>query len=301
MHRYLRRPYPLVTLALLSSRVHIPLAFSPCKVSKNFFVSFASQTDDIVVASEDLLVFRLNHTVGSTQEEAKRLLEEHDCNTRRMLAVIAKHQEAGRGTGGRSWVASKGNLFLTCAISMKLIPNPTLLPLGVGIVVAERLSRYTKTRPTVKWPNDVLMDGNKIAGTLIENFRVGSQDWWLVGIGVNVDSHPSQLPPEKGGVLAKSRPATCLQTQANEPDEIPTALELGIDLASRLEQWTKKLQRNQDSSVASEWKSWAKMGMTYTIRETGEEVTTLDIEDDGRLRVIGSDGQMRLLVTDYLY
>jgi BirA family biotin operon repressor/biotin-[acetyl-CoA-carboxylase] ligase len=265
--------------------------------------SAASQKDDIVVSSEDLLVFHLKRTVDSTQEEAKRLLDEHRSNECRILAVIADDQRKGRGTGGRSWVASSGNLFLTCAISMDLIPlkKVTLLPLGVGVLVAERLAEHAKTtRPAVKWPNDVLLGGLKIAGILIENYRVGQQDWWLVGIGVNIDSHPLQLPPEKGGFHAKPRSATCLRDHAKGA-EIPTALELGIDLTSGLQQLTRKLQTDQASLVISAWKSWAQMGASYTIRETGEKVITVNIEDDGQLRVIGRDGQERLLVADYFY
>jgi BirA family biotin operon repressor/biotin-[acetyl-CoA-carboxylase] ligase len=264
--------------------------------------------DQVVFSSKDLQVFHLKRTVDSTQEEAKRLLGAHrrrnttTDQSSRVLAVIADDQRKGRGTGGRSWVASKGNLYLTCAVAMDLIPmsKVPLLPLGVGTLVAERLAQYSKTRPTVKWPNDVLLgDGLKVAGTLIENYRIDDQDWWLVGIGVNVDSYPLQLPTGQGDFHPKPRSATCLQAYAKNLDS-PKAVDLGVDLASGLQRWTNLVQMEEASAIVARWKTWANMG-TYTIRETGEDVVAVDIRPDGQLIVIGQDGKERLLVADYFY
>jgi BirA family biotin operon repressor/biotin-[acetyl-CoA-carboxylase] ligase len=253
-------------------------------------------------------VFHLKHTVDSTQEEAKHLLSAHrQKNTTtdqssRVLAIIAGDQRKGQGAGGRSWVASKGNLYLTCAVAMDLIPmsKVPLLPLGVGMLVAKCLSQCSKSCPTVKWSNDVLLgDGLKVAGTLIENYRIDDQDWWLVGIGVNVDSYPLQLPTGQGDFRPKPRSAMCLRAYANKLDSLK-ALDLGVDLSSGLQQWTNRVQMEEASPIVARWKTWANMG-TYTIRETGEDVVAVDIRPDGQLIVIGQDGKERLLVADYLY
>jgi biotin-[acetyl-CoA-carboxylase] ligase BirA-like protein len=316
MHRSMRRTCKFATLALLSSRVS---PFSPKSASHLRRIPTCShrrgssrmstttsgsekQENEIIFSSEDLQVFHLKRTVDSTQEETKRFLEEHRRTDDRSLAVIADNQSKGRGTGGRSWVASEGNLYLTCAIPMDLIPlsKVTLLPLGVGVLVAERIAEYTRSRPTVKWPNDVLLENFKVGGTLIENYRAGQQDWWLIGIGVNIESHPLQLPPEKKDFHAAPRSATCLRDHA-KGSTIPTAVELGLDLASGLQQWTSQIQKENASSVICTWKSWADMRSSYIIRETGESVTSVDLEIDGQLRVTGQDGIERLLVADYFY
>jgi biotin-[acetyl-CoA-carboxylase] ligase BirA-like protein len=262
------------------------------------------EEDHILVSSKDLTIFHLRRTVDSTQDETKRLLELH--RPTGFLAVIADNQRKGRGTSGRSWVASEGNLFLTCAVPMNIVPlsKVTLLPLGVGLLVAEHLDRHLSCRPNVKWPNDVLVDGKKIAGTLIENHRVGQDDFWLVGIGVNVKSHPKALPTERKDFRAVPRSATSMQEYASpEQKESPpiSALDLGLDLTRQLQEWTKDLAALDSAEFTSTWKAWSQLGMEYEIRETGEKVRVVDIAHDGQLRVIDNDGNQRLLVADYFY
>jgi biotin-[acetyl-CoA-carboxylase] ligase BirA-like protein len=266
-------------------------------------MSSTSQPDEIIFSSPDLQVYHLKNTVDSTQEETKRLLREQDGKSNTLsLVVIADDQTSGRGTSGRTWHASPGNLYLTCAVPMGLIPlsKITLLPLSVGVIVAEILARHSKIRPTVKWPNDVLLKDQKIAGTLIENYRIEQQDWWLVGIGVNIESCPQQLPLEKADFHSTPRQATCLREHTNST-VLPTAVDFGRQISNHLIEWIGALQRDAAGGVVSDWKSWAKLGQLYTIRETGEQVITVDLQTDGQLKVIGSDGRERLLVSDYLY
>jgi biotin-[acetyl-CoA-carboxylase] ligase BirA-like protein len=258
-----------------------------------------NQSEAIVFSSSNLVVHHLKYAVESTQDEIKRLLQDHDGTTN--LAVIADDQQKGRGTKGRSWVASQGNLYMTCAIAMDLIPisKITMLPLLSGVVVAECLAPYClpNCRPTLKWPNDVLVDQRKIAGILIENYRVGQHDWWLVGIGVNVQSHPTQLLPEAKDFSLTPRRATSLQEHVTV---LPKAVELGTQIASNLIDSTLTLDKDP-AAVLTRFKTWAEFGQSYAIRESGEVVTVVDLHHDGRLRVIGGDGRERLLVSDYLY
>jgi biotin-[acetyl-CoA-carboxylase] ligase BirA-like protein len=306
MRQTLRRTYKLAALALVSSRAAPSVAFVrrfPITIRVSTKMSSKSQPDEIIFLSPDLQIYHLKYTVDSTQEEAKRLLREQDEESNTLsLAVIADDQKSGRGTSGRTWHASRGNLYLTCAVPMDLIPlsKITLLPLGVGVIVAEILARHSKIRPTVKWPNDVLLKDKKISGTLIENFRVEQQDWWLIGIGVNIESCPQQLPPEKADFHSMPRSATCLREHTNST-VLPTAVDFGSQISKHLIEWIGDLQGDTAGQVVSNWKSWADMGQLHTIRETGEQVTTVDLQTDGQLKVIGPDGRERLLVSDYLY
>jgi BirA family biotin operon repressor/biotin-[acetyl-CoA-carboxylase] ligase len=101
--------------------------------------------------------------------------------------VTTEHQTAGRGRQGRTWTAPPGRALLC---SLVLRPPRDLLPLAVGAAVAE----VAGDRAMVKWPNDVLLDGRKVAGILIES---RPQDGWaVVGIGLNVAIEPDQFPTE---------------------------------------------------------------------------------------------------------
>lgn len=293
---------------------------STITTSRQFLSSTAAadQEDHLVVSSNDLAIYHLRRTVDSTQDEIKRLLEQQQLQQDRRptgcLAVIADSQHKGRGTSGRAWVASEGNLFLTCAIPMNLIPMSkiTLLPLGVGLLIAELLDPHLSCRPKVKWPNDVLVDAKKIAGTLIESHRVVGQegndddDFWLIGIGINVKSHPSALPSEKKDFRVVPRSATSIQEyHVHHPDRQKlSALDLGVDLTIRLQEWTKNSLADDGFDAAefmTSWKAWSELGAEYEIRGSGEKVRMIDIAHDGRLLVVDDDGKQRLLVADYFY
>lgn len=271
-------------------------------------MSFASdsRSDAVLFSSEKLEVHHLSRTVDSTQDQAKILLSERvtsESICTPIVSVIADSQTNGRGTSGRSWVPSKGNLYLTCAVPMEVIPmqKVTLLPLGCGIVIAEELALYSQSRPTLKWPNDVLLDGLKVAGTLIENHRFATKDWWLIGIGVNVESHPEDLPKEKDDALKVPRSAISLRSKCTSESPLPSAVKLGTNIANALQSFIEPLHSQDATTVIDKWRSYADLKTSYTIRSTGEVVQIINIQLDGQLQVLGMDGRQRLLAADYFH
>lgn len=102
----------------------------------------------------------------------------------------AGRQTGGRGRMGRAWESPDGNLY--CSTLVRLLPGdppPHLLALVGGNAVHALLAPLCAGQARIKWPNDILVDGAKIAGILLE--RVG--DAVIVGIGVNVAGHPTGL------------------------------------------------------------------------------------------------------------
>ena len=261
----------------------------------------STHTDAPVLSSENMDIFHLRRTVDSTQDEAKRLLD--GTLHKGSLAVIADSQRKGRGTSGRPWVSSEGNLFMTMAIPIDSIPSSkiTLLPLGVGLIIAQTLWPRLTTRPTVKWPNDVLIDGMKIAGTLIENYCSDDRQFWLVGVGVNVHSHPVELPSHTGDFRSNPRSASHLMKYANSNQSNLSVFDIGVELASGLQEWITGLRSLDEEAFVSSWKLWADFSVPYELRETGESVKILDMERDGQLRVVDGFGRERLLVADYFF
>lgn len=136
--------------------------------------------------------------VDSTQDEALRL-KRAGCPSGTI--VIADEQMHGRGRHGHSWHAERGvNLLFTEVI----LPDPAksreklldlrVLTLALGIGVHEAISRLRGLCPDIRWPNDVLISGKKVAGILVEMV----EDSYLAGIGINVNgtSFPSALTEE---------------------------------------------------------------------------------------------------------
>ena len=101
--------------------------------------------------------------------------------------VTATEQTAGRGRQGRTWSAPAGKALL---LTLVLRDPPRLLPLLAAVAVAEEAGPPAR----VKWPNDVLIGGRKVAGILAEGRP--QEGWAVLGIGLNVAVNPADLPPE---------------------------------------------------------------------------------------------------------
>ncbi|WP_340151583.1 biotin--[acetyl-CoA-carboxylase] ligase [uncultured Sneathiella sp.] len=131
-------------------------------------------------------------TVGSTNVEARHLAE---AGAPEGQIVWAKRQEQGVGRRGRSWVSPEGNLY--CSLILRPDCDPAaaarlsfLVALAIRQAIATFLNPETSLR--LKWPNDVLIDGRKSAGILLES-KVkpnGMMDYVIVGTGINIASYP---------------------------------------------------------------------------------------------------------------
>jgi BirA family biotin operon repressor/biotin-[acetyl-CoA-carboxylase] ligase len=128
--------------------------------------------------------------------------------------VTTELQTAGRGRQGRTWTAPAGRALL---MSLVLRSFDALTPLRAGLAVADLAGPDAR----VKWPNDVLVDGRKVAGILVE--ARPQETWAVLGIGVNVALSAADLPVETAGTLGRA------------PHELEAALaELLAALALRL-------------------------------------------------------------------
>jgi BirA family biotin operon repressor/biotin-[acetyl-CoA-carboxylase] ligase len=128
----------------------------------------------------------------STADLCRRLAEAGEPGG---LAIVALRQSAGRGTRGRSWEGAAGNLFMSVLLRpAEPSRNAAQWSLLAGVALADVLSRYVP-EPAVlalKWPNDVLMHGRKLAGILVESAAddAGCLAWLSIGVGVNLAAAP---------------------------------------------------------------------------------------------------------------
>lgn len=142
--------------------------------------------------------------IGSTNTRARQLCI---AGAPDGALVTANEQSAGRGRQGRSWSAPAGSALL-CSVVVR--SPPPLLSLRAGVAVAETVDQAIGSAgqaigvgpALIKWPNDVLLGGRKVAGVLVEG-RV-SEDWAVVGVGINVAVSIEELPSplrESAGTL----------------------------------------------------------------------------------------------------
>jgi BirA family transcriptional regulator, biotin operon repressor / biotin---[acetyl-CoA-carboxylase] ligase len=135
-----------------------------------------------------------HETIGSTNARARKLA---DKGAKHGTLVTADEQTKGRGRQGRTWVTPSG---VAIAASLVLREFDDLLPLRAGLAVADVVGPDA----LVKWPNDVWLDGRKVAGILAES---KASEWAVLGIGVNVAVDVASLPEEAAevaGTLGKS-------------------------------------------------------------------------------------------------
>ena len=196
----------------------------------------------------------------STNERAKALAA---AGAPHGTLVTAAEQTAGRGRQGRSWLAQAGAAVL---MSVVLRPPPEALPLAAAVAVAEAVPVET----AIKWPNDVLVDGRKLAGILVEGRP--QEGWVVLGIGLNV----SGIPEEVADIAASLGDA--------DRDEVLAALleRLEARLASPLEE------------VLDEWRRRDALHGRQIAWDGGAGVAA-GIDADGALLVDTDDGRVALV------
>jgi BirA family biotin operon repressor/biotin-[acetyl-CoA-carboxylase] ligase len=132
--------------------------------------------------------------IGSTSDRARELAA---AGAPHGTLVTTDHQVAGRGRQGRTWTTPPRRAL---TMSLVLRDVPELLTLAAGLAVAEAAGPAAR----IKWPNDVLLEGRKVAGILAEGRP--REGWAVLGIGINVALREDDLPPElrdRAGTLGR--------------------------------------------------------------------------------------------------
>lgn len=120
--------------------------------------------------------------IPSTQDYAHDLIADGNASDKTVITALA--QSAGRGRYKRTWVSHHGNLY--ASFIYKIYERDPKLSYAVAVAIAETLISFG-LNPQIKWPNDVLIDGKKISGVLIEY----SRNFVIVGIGINIKTCPT--------------------------------------------------------------------------------------------------------------
>jgi BirA family biotin operon repressor/biotin-[acetyl-CoA-carboxylase] ligase len=155
--------------------------------------------------------FRLRsfERIDSTQDEAVRLAE---AGAAEGTLVLALAQGAGRGRRGRIWVSPPGNLYCSLVLRPRCaVAEGAQMGFAASLAVAEAAAQVLPRGVSVacKWPNDVLIAGSKLAGILLHSRAVAggaALDWLVLGIGVNLVSHPPETEYPATSLAAAGAP-----------------------------------------------------------------------------------------------
>jgi len=231
----------------------------------------------------------LRDVVGSTSDEAKALAA---AGAAHGTLVWAMEQTAGRGRLDRQWQSPRGNLYTSCILRPAVTPSRAAeLGFVAALAVTEAVRAVLPATVAValKWPNDVLVDGGKVAGILLEAQSTpgGAIDWLVLGIGINVVAAPSGTP----------YPASALRPLGSSAD-VKSVLERLYDaLAVRLAEW----QQGGFAVVRTRWLALARgVGEPIEVRQGAETVSGrfLDLDGDGALVLETAMGPRRITTGD---
>lgn len=206
---------------------------------------------DIKLGAYKLISF---DKIPSTQDYAHDLIAQKKVSEKTVVTALA--QSAGRGRYRRTWVSHHGNLY--ASFIFRSAERDPRLSYAVAVAIAETLIHFGMN-PQIKWPNDVLIDGKKISGVLIEY----AQNFVIIGIGINIKTCPT--------VKEYQTTKTENYTDASVEDVLSV-------LIKKLDKW-----RNANFAIVRE--RWMELAICINkpVRYQGKDAELIGINEDGAL------------------
>jgi len=207
----------------------------------------------------------------------------------RALVVTAEFQRAGRGRGGRKWLSPPGGGVLASVLlheAAARLPGEALT-IAAGLAVAEGVEAGTGVHAGLEWPNDVVIDGAKVAGVIVEvrsaEVAAGRAGRVVVGLGINVNAAP---PAEQ-----VARAVTCLSESAGRTLE---RIEILRAVLLRLDEWVAGLLAAKAEDLHRRWCARCQMINRRVTVTSGRESFTgrvLDVSPFDGLILLTDDGR----------
>lgn len=224
--------------------------------------------------------------VGSTNDEAKRLARNGAAEG---LIVWAREQHAGRGRRGRAWLSPPGNLYMSLVLRPRCgVAAAAQLGFVSALALGDALAELSPAAIVFrfKWPNDVLANGRKLAGILLETEMAASEmpDFVVIGVGVNLVSSPSDV----------AYPATSLAAEGAAG--IVPELALGI-IVEHVAGWLAAWRAEGFGAIRKAWLARATgLGEPIQVRLSHDTLNGrfLDLDDDGALLLGVAEGRRRI-------
>jgi BirA family biotin operon repressor/biotin-[acetyl-CoA-carboxylase] ligase len=220
-------------------------------------------------------------SVDSTNDEVRRLA---DAGAKGPLWVRAFSQTKGRGRRGRSWLSEPGNLFMTGLLTLKVGPSEAAnLSFLAALAVAEAIDQFVEpSGVTLKWPNDVLIDGKKTSGILLESWAGPAGLHVAIGIGINVVTRPQAVDQE----------ITCVADHERASNIKCDAQTLFSGVIAHFHAWLDLWQQLGFDPIVEAWLARAQgLGQPIVARLPQERL-------EGIFRGLGRDGALELLMAD---
>jgi BirA family biotin operon repressor/biotin-[acetyl-CoA-carboxylase] ligase len=201
---------------------------------------------------------------------------------------VADYQTKGRGRHGRIWLCPpRAGLLMSILLRRRDAP-PHSYTMLAAVSLCEAIERLLALEPAIKWPNDVVLDGQKVAGVLAESTDDGRERTVVIGVGTNVNLEAEEL--------ADLPSATSLAIEAGHDVHRGELLTLMLE---RLDSWLKRDARQREERLWQAWNGrlWGR-DQLVRVQDGAEEIRAVILggDHDGTLLVRQADGSTRRVV-----
>jgi BirA family transcriptional regulator, biotin operon repressor / biotin---[acetyl-CoA-carboxylase] ligase len=181
------------------------------------------------------------------------------------LAVFAEHQEAGRGRRGNRWISKPGQSILLSILLVNHKCLPQLLTLGSAVAIAETIKNCCGLEARIKWPNDIIISGKKVAGILLESRVNNGQTSFVIGIGINCSQDETFFTDSDFQI-----PGTSIDMESKEKIDRNV---LARTLLTKLDKWIGTEQGN-GNKIIEKWRQLSsQLGHRITLEYNHQRFT----------------------------
>ena len=233
--------------------------------------------------------------IDSTQNFAEQIaLDEKENGT----IVVAEKQTAGKGRLDRKWTSPKGGIWFSLIIHPKFdVSTSTLVPIAGAVALAKAIKNTLNIDVSVKWPNDITLNGKKVAGMLVDaSFQANNIDYLILGIGINFDIDAKKIEKR----LSKSANFYGVNSLRKKDDSTPPKILLREFLV-QFEKTLIQLNKGEKAKIVKEWTKKAdKIGKKISINTSDGKISGVaqGIDNDGALKLKTSKGIKKIFVGD---
>ena len=212
--------------------------------------------------------------------------------------VIAEKQTSGRGRLDRKWTSPKGGIWFSLIIHPKFdVSSSTLIPILSAVALSKSIKKILGVETEVKWPNDIILNGKKVAGILVDaSFQANNIDYLILGIGINFDIDIKKLEKR----LSKTPNFYGVNSLRGNNNKTPPKILLK-EFLFQFEKNLSSLDKGEKAKIVKEWtKNAAGIGRKITINTSSGKISGISqgIDTDGALKIKTKKKIERVLVGD---
>jgi len=233
--------------------------------------------------------------IDSTQNFAQKIATDKKENG---TIIIAQKQTAGRGRLDRKWTSPKGGIWCSLIIHPKFdVSSSTLVPIAAAVALSKSIEVSLGIKTTVKWPNDITINGKKVAGMLVDaSFQAAMIEYIILGIGINFDIDTKKVEKK----ISKTPNFYGIDSLRKKSDKTPPKVLLKEFLV-QFEKILSELNKGEKSKIVKEWTKRADgIGKKITINTSNGRISGISkgIDNEGALKLKTNKELKRIFVGD---